>query len=163
MQSDAFPFYDFVAAALNAIYSLIYGAFTQLFLLLATIAELIVSPFADAARSFGAFLLSPFLSAFWPILLTLTNRIGNVLLSAINWIFPQLEDYLGQLLLWLDSILPTALALDYSMFALIMSFWRAADVFFPVAFILATMTTALVTCGMLTLARYVWKCIPGIG
>lgn len=161
--SNSFPFYNWLSAAVLALYNLLYDAFSSLFDFLTVFADLLLSSFFDAGRSAAFFLLAPLGNLLWPIFLTFTNRIGNVALSIASYWWPALSDVFGDLLLWLDSILPPALTLDVSSLTLVSSYFRAADVFIDVSFVLTAFTITVVMSHLIVLARYVWKCIPTIG
>jgi len=161
--SDAFPFFDWVANALYTLYTMLYTGFGFLFETLARIAEILVYPFEATAERFVQF-------AGWAFGIALPQLLGGVMQPAldylkdlITWGWSQFSTVLGAILLWLDSLLPPGFSLNLSAVWLVVGYFRAVAWLIDVPFILAAVTFGLTTVWTLQLLKILWRCIPTVG
>lgn len=163
MQSDAFPFFQWIEHALTSIFNTLYIGLLYLFGFLARICEILLLPFELAAERSVALLGWLFSDGFQLVAAQFFAVLARLVFFVTGWGWEQFARALGLVLLWLDDTLPDSLSLDITGLLLVTAYVKAATSWFNVGLFFTTIGAGLTMIWGIALAKIVWRSIPTIG
>lgn len=163
MQSDAFPFFQWIEQSLVGIFNTIYVGFLYIFGFLARICEILLLPFQAAAERSVALLGWFFSDGFELVATRVFQTLGDFFYTLTGWGWDQFARVIGLVLLWLDDTLPDALSLDITGLLLTVAYIKAATSWFNVGLFFTTIGAGLTMIWGIALAKIIWRSIPTIG